>query len=193
MKKTNGWDSAHPSPPPPVLILGLGNLLLSDDGVGPAILAELRRTYGNDDGCVEFLDGGTQGLNLLGCLGGRQALIILDALQLGKGPGTVSVLRSHEAQELPARRSTTAHEGNAGELLAAAALLGELPQQVFVVGVEPERLSTGLGLSEPVQAAVPQAAARAQQLIAEFCRVANGSLFCNEFAQGHGRYARNSL
>lgn len=160
-------DSRHPSPAS-VLVLGLGNPLLSDDGVGLVILESLRRQYGDKDGRVEFLDGGTQGLNLLACLGGRQALIILDALQLGKEPGAVSVLGARQIQELGTRRAATAHEGNAGELLAAAAILGELPDHVFVVGVEPQRLSTGIGLSGPVQAAVPEAAARARQLIAGY-------------------------
>jgi len=158
-------DSRHPSPAS-ILVLGLGNPLLRDDGVGPAILESLRRQFGDEDARLEFLDGGTQGLNLLGCLSGRRTLIILDALQLGQEPGAVSVLDARQVQELGARRSTTAHEGNAGELLAAAALLSELPDQVFVVGVEPLRLTTGIGLSEPVRAALSQAAARARQLIA---------------------------
>ena len=158
-------DNRPPSPAS-ILVLGLGNPLLSDDGVGPAILESLRRQHGVQDGRVEFLDGGTQGVSLLACLGGRRALIILDALQLGKEPGSVSVLDARQVHELGTRRSTTAHEGNAGELLAAAAILGELPERVFIVGVEPQRLSTGIGLSEPVQAAVPHAAARARRLIA---------------------------
>lgn len=116
---------------------------------------------------MEFLDGGTQRLNLLGCLSGRRTLIVLDALELGKEPGAVSILDARQVQALGARRSTTAHEGNAGELLAAAAILSELPEQVFVVGAEPQRLSTGIGLSEPIQAAVPKAAARARQLIGD--------------------------
>ena len=172
MKGISGLDSRHPSCVP-ILILGLGSTLLSDDGVGPVILAALRQQYGEKDSRVEFLDGGTQGLNLLGLLDGRRALIILDALQLGKEPGTVTVLDSPELQKLGAHRAGTAHEGNAGELLAAAAILGDLPDQLFVVGVEPLRLRTGIGLSEPVQAAVPQAAAQAMQLIAHAAALLN--------------------
>jgi hydrogenase maturation protease len=157
------------------LVLGLGNPLLSDDGVGPVILESLLQQYGDQDSRVEFLDGGTQGLSLLGCLSGRQTLIILDALQLGKEAGAVSALTLQQVQELGMRRSSTAHEGNAGELLAAAALLGDLPEQVFVVGVEPQRLRTGIGLSAPVLAAVPEAAARARQLIADALVVQNPS------------------
>jgi Ni,Fe-hydrogenase maturation factor len=54
-------------------------------------------------------------------------------------------------------RSTTAHEGNAGELLAAAQLLDELPERVFVVGIEPQRVRTELGLSERVASSIPEA------------------------------------
>jgi hydrogenase maturation protease len=151
-------------PPSPILVLGLGNTVLSDDGVGPAILESLRRQHG-DESRVEFIDGGTQGLSLLGYLSGQRVLIILDAVQLGKPPGAISVLDLPQVQALGAHRATTAHEGNAGELLAAAAILGDLPEQVYVVGVEPERLTTGIGLSDPVQAAVPEAVAQARRLI----------------------------
>lgn len=157
----SGLDSLHPSP---ILVLGLGNTVLSDDGVGPAILESLRRRHG-DESRAEFIDGGTQGLSLLGYLSGRRVLIILDAVQLGKPPGAISVLYLTQVQALGAHRATTVHEGNAGELLAAATLLGELPEQVYVVGVEPENLSTGVGLSGPVQAAVPEAVAQAAHLI----------------------------
>jgi len=152
-------------PPSPVLVLGLGNPLLRDDGVGLAILESLRRQPGEEGSGAEFLDGGTQGLNLLACLEGRRTLILLDALQLGKEPGAVSVLDARQVAEIGAPRAATAHEGNAGELLAAAALLGELPEQVFLVGIEPQKLTAGVGLSPLVEAAVPEAAARARELI----------------------------
>jgi hydrogenase maturation protease len=141
---------------PPVLVLGLGNVLLGDDGVGPTLLREVQGLYsGVSD--VECVDGGTQGLALLGYLGGRQALIILDAFAGGGTPGDVSVLEGPEVTSYRARRSTTAHEGNAAELLAIAQLLNELPEQVVLIGVEPERVHTEHGLSQRVAGALPAA------------------------------------
>jgi hydrogenase maturation protease len=145
---------------PPVLVLGLGNVLLGDDGVGPALLQEVHGVYAGVP-AVECIDGGTQGMALLGYLGGREALIILDAFAGGRSAGAVSILEGPEVLGYGVTRSTTAHEGNAGELLAAAQLLGELPERVFLVGVEPERVRTELGLSERVARALPAALVRA--------------------------------
>jgi len=146
----------------PILVLGIGNTLLMDDGVGVLLVEEFRglSTLPADE--VEFLDGGTQGLALLGRLAGRRALVILDAVKLGAAPGTVHCL-TLEQTLASGSGSTTAHEGNAGELLRMAMMLGELPDRVAVIGVEAASLETGLGLSEPVQRALPAAmdAARA--------------------------------
>ena len=149
---------------PPVLVLGLGNVLLGDDGAGPTLLEQIRETY-SGVAEVECIDGGTQGLALLGYLANREALVILDAFSTGKAPGEVSVLNKSEILAFRASRATTAHEGNAGELLAVAELLGDLPNRVFLVGIEPERLRTELGLSSSVAAALPTALLRAGEIV----------------------------
>ena len=143
--------------PAPILVLGLGNVLLHDDGVGPALLEQLSASSNRWPVEVEFMDGGTQGLALLGHLSGRRAVIIVDALQTGAAPGTIHRLTLNELREVSPGRASSGHEGNAGELLAAAQLLGELPDRLFVVGIEPETITTGLGLSGIVQQALPAA------------------------------------
>lgn len=146
------------------LVLGLGNLLLGDDGAGLRLLAELERRRNWGPG-IEFVDGGTQGLALLGYLSGRRALLLLDAVALGAAPGTVHLLRTAELEALGAARATTAHEGSARELLAAARLLGECPAEIVVVGVEPEQVRTGIGLSPVVEQAIQLAAERAAAIL----------------------------
>jgi len=164
----NGFpDSRSVSGPAPVLVLGLGNLLLSDDGVGPALLQQMSETEGRWKGKVEFLDGGTQGLALLGHLSGRRALIIVDALKIGAPAGTVHRLTLSELREITPCRGNSGHESNAGELLAAAQLLDELPDRLFVVGVEPEKITTGVGLSPAVQQALPEASDQVHCLLNE--------------------------
>jgi len=150
-----------------LLVLGLGNPLLGDDGAGLVLLSELQRACGEPGARVEFLDGGTQGLMLLDRVAGRRALLILDAVSLGAAAGAVHVLRDKEALGLDSHHARTVHEGNAAELLAAALLLGECPEQVFVVGIEPANLRSGIGLSEPVAAALPSALAAAREIISE--------------------------
>ena len=155
--------------PAPILVLGLGNTLLSDDGVGPALLDHLSSSAQRWEGQVEFVDGGTQGLALLGRLSGRRALIIVDALKTGAPPGTVHRMTLGELRGANPGRAGSAHEGNAGELLAAAQLLDELPDRLFVVGVEPKKIATGHGLSAPVMRALPEASKEVNQLLTQLC------------------------
>jgi hydrogenase maturation protease len=140
-----------------VLVLGLGNLLLSDDGVGLRLLEGVAGSAP-----AEFLDGGTQGLALLPYFAGRRALIILDAVALGAPAGTVHLLTG---ASLRAHRATTAHGSNALELLEVAALLGELPPSVTIIGIEPARIATGIGLSAEVECAVPEAVSLARRIL----------------------------
>lgn len=166
----NGFpDSRSGAGPTPILVLGLGNMLLSDDGVGPALLEQLVSSEARWDGQVEFLDGGTQGLALLGHLSGRRALIIVDALKMGAPPGTVHRLTLPELRGVSPGRASSGHESNAGELLAAAQLLDELPDRLFVVGVEPEQTTTGIGLSPAVQEALPVASDQVSCLLSQLC------------------------
>lgn len=146
------------------LVLGLGNLLLGDDGVGLRLLAELERRRNWGPG-IEFIDGGTQGLALLGYVSGRRALLLLDAVALGAPPGTVHLLGTAEVEALGAARAATAHEGSARELLATARLLGECPAEIVVVGIEPEQVRTGIGLSPVVEQAIQLAVERAATIL----------------------------
>jgi len=147
-----------------VLVLGVGNALLGDDGAGLLVLAELERDAAQWGDQVEFLDGGTQGLALLDRIASRRALLVLDAVALGAEPGTVHVLRGWKHA---GERATTAHESNVAELLQASTLLGERPEQVTVVGIEPARIETGIGVSEAVGKAVGKAVGAARAELAE--------------------------
>jgi len=175
LKKTSLQRMTQPMQPlrqpssPPVLVLGLGNVLLGDDGIGPELLRLVRDKFIQVPQ-VECIDGGTQGLALLGYLAGRTTLVLLDAFAAGKPPGEVTILNKSEITAANARHATTAHEGNASELLAVAQLLGELPDQVILVGIEPENVRTQLGLSPKVAAALPAAFACACEIIDQSLR-----------------------
>jgi len=155
--------------PAPILVLGLGNLLLSDDGIGPAVLEQLAISSAQWPKEVEFVDGGTQGLALLAQLHGRRAVIIIDAFESGAPPGTVHRLTLNDLRAISPGRPSTGHEGNAGELLAAAQLLGQLPDRLFIVGVEPEKLGTGYGLSDAARQAIPAAVDQVSSLLSQLC------------------------
>lgn len=161
---TTAFPEARSQHAAPVLLLGLGNPLLSDDGAGQELLSRLTSDASQWGGQVEFLDGGTQGLALLGIFEGRKAVIFLDAVRLGDKPGAVHVLNGEEVARM-GRRAATAHEGSAPQILAALELLGEMPPEITMIGLEPERIQTGVGLSPPVQAGLGVAASFARMTV----------------------------
>lgn len=131
-----------------ILILGVGNLLMQDEGVGVRAIEELEKRF-RIPPAVELLDGGTAGLELLNQLAGRDALIIVDAVHSGKPPGT---LVRFEGEQVPAvfRRKISPHQLGISDLLAAARLMDLLPPRLVLFGVQPGMLGTGLELSAPV-------------------------------------------
>jgi hydrogenase maturation protease len=159
------YGSARAETVAPILVLGLGDIQLHDDGVGPSLVGDLAREYKSADGQVEFLDGGTQGLALVGRIADRRALIILDAVATGHEPGSVYVLEGQDVLRFATSRPSTDHEGNAGELLATAAFLGELPEKCYIIGVEPKSLQSGVGLSRDVHRSLKAALKTARGIL----------------------------
>lgn len=170
-ERSPGSAASGPGDRPP-LVLGIGNLLLGDDAVGLALLEELGLDADERMPGVELVDGGTQGIALLGVMSGRPWMLLLDAVSHGGAPGTVYTLTGAEALAMHFVTAGTAHEGGAGSLLALATLTGDLPGRIMVVGVEPEIVRTGLGLSAVVRGALAEAIAAARR---EIVRMSAGS------------------
>ncbi len=135
-----------------ILVLGIGNVLLTDEGVGIRAINELARRYVFSDE-VELMDGGTAGIELLRHIAGRDHLIIIDAMKCDQPPGTVVRV---EGDDVPAafRTRISPHQLGLSDLLAAAMLTDELPESLLLFGVEPASLETGLELSEIVEASI---------------------------------------
>jgi len=147
-----------------ILVLGVGNVLMGDEGVG----VEAVRTLGarGVPAGVEIVDGGTGGFHLLEYLESGRRVILIDAALDGAAPGTVRVVRPRFARDLPPNLS--AHDIGLKQLLDAAALLGKAPE-VRLVTVSVAALPEGLALdlSAPVRAALPEVLRRVDELIAE--------------------------
>jgi hydrogenase maturation protease len=143
-----------------VLILGVGNPLLGDDGVGIHVVDEILRRAAA--GAVELppgtrvVDGGTRGLDLLPEVSDARALILVDAAQLDAPPGTVAVLDGdaiHGGRE----HGTAGLDEGVAELVDVARFMGRLPAAVSLVGIQPAAITVGIDLSGPVGAAIDDA------------------------------------
>ncbi|MFZ7103063.1 MAG: hydrogenase maturation protease [Peptococcaceae bacterium] len=134
-----------------VLVLGVGNVLLKDDGLGPLAVNSLAEKL--QDPRVTFLDGGTLGLDLLAYLDGYDYLIIVDAVNLGAEPGQIFCWEGQTLTGIAAEQ-VSLHEMGVQELLQAARLLG-LDLAVTIIGIQAAELSWGMELSNPVQKSVP--------------------------------------
>jgi hydrogenase maturation protease len=141
------------------LILGVGNLLMSDDGVGVRVIERIDTARSLPEG-VQTLDGGTCGLDLLRFLEGVENLIVVDAANLGGVPGEIQRL---EGEAVPAflAQKVSPHEINLPELLFSAKLIGIYPKRVVVLGIQPQSIAVGLEISPPVADKIDELADRA--------------------------------
>ena len=146
-----------------IAILGIGNTLLQDDGAGIHALNHFATHNTFPD--VDCLDAGTVGLALLDRLTELKGLVALDAMRLGRPPGTVTVLRGAEMDSHLLTHHTSAHELGLSDLMDALRLSGALPENRALIGIEPERIDWGTEHGDKVAAAVPRAAALARELV----------------------------
>ncbi len=143
----------------PLLVLGVGNVLLRDEGVGVRVAREVEALGpGALPPGTAIVDGGTLGLDLLPLIEDAAALVLIDAVDLRAAPGAVRVLREDKLRSALGRHMSS-HQVGIGDLLAAARLAGTLPEQVALVAIQPERVEIGLELTPAIEATVPTAVA----------------------------------
>lgn len=135
-----------------ILVLGLGNILLRDEGVGVRVIERLRERYTFPDH-VTVLDGGTLGLDLLEYLEDASHVIIVDAVNAGQEPGTLIRLVNGEIPAFLGHK-VSPHQVGLQDLLALAKLRGHLAEEVILWGVQMAHLEPGLDLSPAVGAQV---------------------------------------
>jgi len=140
-----------------ILVLGLGNTLLSDEGVGVRIVEALESAY-ILPATVEVVDGGTTGMELFDIVADRSCLIVADAVNAAKPPGSVIRLEN-DAIRVIFETHFSPHQLGLSDLLAALRLVDKAPERVVVIGVVPQNLELGLELSPVVAAARDQALA----------------------------------
>lgn len=136
-----------------IVVLGVGNVLMADEGVGVHAVTELEKKFKWPEH-VRFVDGGTSTHELLGDLEDLDHLIVVDAVRAGKTPGSLVRL---EGAAVPSAftQKLSPHQTGISDLLATLTFIGRAPKQVVLWGVEPARLELDLTLSSEVTATMP--------------------------------------
>ena len=136
-----------------IVVLGLGNLMRTDDAVGMLALQQLRADA-RVPNSVSLVDGGTLGLDLLYPLDGATHLLALDAIDTGTTPGTLLRFADDEIADLPVAKSV--HLLGFSDLIGAMRLTGSAPVEIVVLGVQPARIAWGTQPTPTVEAALPR-------------------------------------
>lgn len=143
-------------------IIGVGNILMQDEGIGPKVAEFLKDNYTFDPD-IEIIDGGTLGLELLPYIEKYKKLIIVDVVDFGKKPGFIKILRG---EEIPPylRTKLSAHHVGVQDLIEVARIMNFLPEELVLVGIQPESIDLGLDLT-------PTLADKLKELINEVLKI----------------------
>lgn len=141
-----------------VAVVGLGNLILSDEGVGVHVVQRLAEAYSFPDD-VALIDGGTSAIDLLDQLIDAEHIIFVDAAQTGGPPGSIVAL---QGARLPVwfRQRMSPHQIGLADLLATLSLMDHAPKSVTLIGIEPQSTELGTELTPKIDAAADQALER---------------------------------
>jgi hydrogenase maturation protease len=133
------------------LVLGLGNLIHADDGLGIHAIRRLQEDSRVPPNVV-LMDGGTQGLSLIPHISGFERLLVIDAIDVGREPGTLIRVEGEAAGEMPGKPSV--HQLGFADLMIALNLLGESPKEVVVFGIQPQSTEWSTEMTPAVRGAL---------------------------------------
>jgi hydrogenase maturation protease len=163
------------------IVLGLGNTLHSDDGIGPQAIERLRSDP-RVPADVSLIEGGTLGLELLTYIWDCSYLLVLDAVDVGQAPGTLVRMSGQELQTLPGTGSV--HQLGVADLLVALRVLASRTPEVVLLGVQPANTEWGTELSPAVAAVLP---ALADAAVEEVCRRPHTQASSDRLAEARAR------
>lgn len=137
----------------PIRIVGIGNVLMGDDGLGPYVIEILKSRYDFPE-YVELVDGGTPGLDFLPYLAHARSVMVVDTVSSRGEPGEIRTYRDREIIGSAPPPRLTPHQPGLREALMATELTDASPDELILIGVVPASVEQGTTLSQPVQAAV---------------------------------------
>ena len=132
-----------------ILILGIGNVLWADEGFGVRAVEALHRHYEFPDN-VRLMDGGTQGIYLVQHVREANILVVFDAVDYGLEPGAIKLVEGDAVPNFLGAKKVSLHQTGFQEVLAMAGMLGDYPQHLLLVGVQPEQLEDYGGSLRPL-------------------------------------------
>lgn len=138
---------------PKIMVMGVGNILLSDEGLGVRFLDELKKHELPKN--VELLEGGTAGLELVHLIQEVDYLIIVDAMNANAEPGALFRFQPGDLQVIPEQYEVSFHQIGIIEVLAMAKVLGQAPQ-TLIFGVQPKHLEWGMEISPEIEVLFPR-------------------------------------
>lgn len=127
-------------------VIGLGNRLIADDGVGVHLVQRLKQRE-DEFPEVEFIDAGTGGMSILHMIAGRNKVIFIDSAQMGHSPGTIKRFLPSQVESVKKMTHTSLHETDLLQLIELSQQLGQKPEQIVIFGIEPEKVEQGEKLS----------------------------------------------
>lgn len=133
------------------IVLGLGNVLMGDEGIGVRIVQTLQSTCGHRFPQVDFVDAAAGGMHVLHWIAGRKKAIIVDCAVMGAEPGTIRCFTPDDVRTKKALVHPSLHEADLLNILDLSRQLGECPDEVILFGIEPERITESMDLSSCLQ------------------------------------------
>lgn len=149
------WHDLLMTETKPIRILGVGNVLCADDGLGPYAIKVLEAQFEFPEG-VEVIDLGTPGLDFTPYLADARMVIVLDTVKGEEAAGTLRLLRDGEIVAKPPPSRMSPHEPGLREALMATEFADSSPEEILLIGVVPESTGQGTKLTDAVRLAVPQ-------------------------------------
>ncbi|ODS33013.1 MAG: (NiFe)-hydrogenase maturation endoprotease [Candidatus Scalindua rubra] len=135
-----------------VVIIGIGNLLLMDDGIGIHIINELEKHKLPQN--VKIYDGGTGGFKLIDLMHGAKRVIFIDAVETGKAPGTITTFKSEDVRSMCPKKKYSLHDNDLLEVIKMVELL-EHPPEIEIVGVQQKTINYNTTLSKELKDSIP--------------------------------------
>jgi len=152
------------------MILGIGNTLLKDEGIGIHLLNYVKQNnpHWPLDEQIEMLDGGTLSFDLLSNIQAEQDLLVLDAINLSQPPGTVYCFQDEAIDEFLAKPGKSVHEVSLQDLFDMSRLIDQLPHRRALIGIQPDIIDWGSDLTPKVEQALPLAQIQINQILQQW-------------------------